>query len=122
MCPKWTPKGFTQKHSVCSGSRAVMWPATPSLNPNRENRRKDAARRSLRWRRSSSNVAKAGGAGRFLARPGTSTILAGASVISKGYSFLGRFSPAETLRRGGGRRERNEVFSALALCLWEGIE
>jgi hypothetical protein len=26
-------KGFTQKWSVSSGSRAVMWPATPSEKP-----------------------------------------------------------------------------------------
>src|SRR5260370_33185433 len=40
-----------------------MWPATPSSKPKREKRRKAAARRSLRWRRSSAGVAKTGGRG-----------------------------------------------------------
>ena len=31
MWLKLMPKGFTQKWSRCSGSRAVMWPATPFL-------------------------------------------------------------------------------------------
>jgi len=31
--PKCMPKGFTQKRSPCSGSLAVMWPATPSSKP-----------------------------------------------------------------------------------------
>ena len=35
MCPKWTPNGLTQKRSGCSGSRTVMWPATPSSKPKR---------------------------------------------------------------------------------------
>src|SRR5216684_1123509 len=63
MRPKCRPKGFTQKWSSRSGSRAVMWPATPSSKPKREKRRKAAARRSLRWRRSSAGVAKTGGRG-----------------------------------------------------------
>ena len=54
------PKGFTQKQSVCSGSRTVMWPATPSLNPKRPKIRKAAARRSLRCRRSDSRSSKVG--------------------------------------------------------------
>ena len=29
------PNGLTQKWSVYSGSRTVMWPATPSPNPSR---------------------------------------------------------------------------------------
>ena len=33
MWPKYCPKGFTQKWSVSSGSRAVTCPATPSSNP-----------------------------------------------------------------------------------------
>src|SRR5438309_8242151 len=61
MWPKCMPKGLTQKWSVSSGSRAVMWPATPSSKPHLENMRKAAARRCLRWRRSSSTVAKVGG-------------------------------------------------------------
>src|SRR5260370_6562703 len=40
-----------------------MWPATPSSKPKREKRRKAAARRSLRWRRSAAGVAKTGGRG-----------------------------------------------------------
>ena len=54
MRPKSMPNGFTQKQSVCSGSRAVMWPATPSSKPYFEKTRNAAARRCLRWRRSSS--------------------------------------------------------------------
>src|SRR5260370_2575081 len=57
------PQGFTQKLSRRSGSRAVIWPATTSSKPKREKRRKAAARRSLRWRRSSAGVAKTGGRG-----------------------------------------------------------
>ena len=63
MWPKCMPKGLTQKWSARSGSRAVMWPATPSSKPNLEKRRKAAARRCLRWSRSSagsSNVILAG--------------------------------------------------------------
>src|SRR5260370_33500238 len=40
-----------------------MGPATPSAKAKREKRRKAAARRSLRWRRSSAGVAKTGGGG-----------------------------------------------------------
>src|SRR6478672_12609538 len=50
------PKGFTQKWSRRSGSRAVMCPATPSSNPNLPKMRKPAARRCLRCWRSSSIV------------------------------------------------------------------
>ena len=53
---KSMPNGFTQKWSARSGSRAVMWPATPSSKPNRPKRRNAAARRCLRCRRSSSTV------------------------------------------------------------------
>ena len=45
---KCTPNGLTQKVSGNSGSRAVMWPATPSSKPNLENSRKAAAKRCLR--------------------------------------------------------------------------
>ncbi len=47
MSPKDSPKGFTQKQSVRSGSRAVRWPATPSLKPKRSKSRKAAAMRCL---------------------------------------------------------------------------
>src|SRR5581483_1777364 len=40
-----------------------MCPATPSSKPYFENRRKAAARRSLRWRRSSSTLVNSGGVG-----------------------------------------------------------
>ena len=56
-------KGFTQKWSVSSGSRAVMWPATPSEKPKRPNRRSAPASFCLRCRRSSSTVANFGGTG-----------------------------------------------------------
>ena len=48
ICLKLMPNGFTQKRSACSGSRAVMWPATPSSKPKRPKRRNAAARRCLR--------------------------------------------------------------------------
>src|SRR5262249_1157424 len=38
MWLKFMPNGFTQKWSSRSGSRAVMWPAMPSSNPNFPNR------------------------------------------------------------------------------------
>ena len=56
MWLKLIPNGFTQKWSSRSGSRAVMWPATPSSKPNFPNSRKPAARRCLRCWRSSSTV------------------------------------------------------------------
>ena len=40
---KWTPKGFTQKVFLFSGSLAVMCPARPSLKPNLENSLNEAA-------------------------------------------------------------------------------
>src|SRR5215471_6361412 len=61
--PKCKPKGLTQKQSGRSGSRAVMWPATPSSKPYSAKSRKAAARRSLRWRRSSAGEVKTGGRG-----------------------------------------------------------
>ena len=54
MRPKDMPNGLTQKQSGRSGSRAVRWPATPSLKPKRSNSRKAAAMRCLMWVRSSS--------------------------------------------------------------------
>src|SRR5205807_797590 len=54
---------FTQKWSKRSGSRAVMWPATPSSNRNREKRRNAAARRCLRCSRSSWTESNCGGSG-----------------------------------------------------------
>ena len=65
MCPKCMANGLTQKWSDSSGSRAVMWPATPSSKPNLENRRKPAASRCFRWRRSSSTEANDGGVGMY---------------------------------------------------------
>ena len=56
MWLKLIPNGFTQKWSSRSGSRAVMWPATPSSKPNFPKIRKPAARRCLRCWRSSSTV------------------------------------------------------------------
>ena len=55
--------GLTQKWSVNSGSRAVMWPATPSEKPKRPNNRSAPANLCLRWRRSSSTVVNFGGTG-----------------------------------------------------------
>ena len=57
---KLMPKGFTQKWSVSSGSRAVMWPATPSEKPKRPNSRSAPASFCLRCRRSSSTLANFG--------------------------------------------------------------
>ena len=73
MRPKCIPNGLTQKVSGTSGSRAVMWPATPSQKPHAAKIRKPPARRSFRCCRSSARVAKAGGArrlnaGRYAAR------------------------------------------------------
>ena len=58
---KCTANGLTQKVSGNSGSRAVMWPATPSSKPALLNSRKAAARRSLRCCRSSITEVKVGG-------------------------------------------------------------
>ncbi len=60
MCLKFMPSGLTQKWSVSSGSRAVMWPAVPSSKPKAPKIRKAAARRCLRCRRSSSTLANFG--------------------------------------------------------------
>src|SRR5271167_919226 len=59
-CRKLMPKGFTQKWSVNSGSRAVMCPATPSEKPKRPNRRSAPASFCLRCSRSSSTLADFG--------------------------------------------------------------
>src|SRR4051812_26600972 len=63
ICLKLMPSGLTQKWSRRSGSRAVMWPATPSSKPNCPNSRKAAARRCLRWRRSSAGSSNFGNLG-----------------------------------------------------------
>ena len=60
MCLKFMPSGLTQKWSVSSGSRAVMWPAVPSSKPKAPKMRKAAARRCLRCRRSSSTLVNFG--------------------------------------------------------------
>ena len=73
MRPKDSPNGFTQKQSGRSGSRAVRWPAMPSLKPKRSNSRKAAAIRCLMWVRSSSGESKlgrlCGAVGRIMAVP-----------------------------------------------------
>src|SRR5579875_3529435 len=63
MWRKFMPKGLTQKWSVSSGSRAVMWPATPSENPSLPKMRRAPARRCLRCSRSSARVPNVGGMG-----------------------------------------------------------
>lgn len=69
---KARPKGLTQKVSGWTGSRIVMWPATPSSNPNFPKIRKAAARRPLRYFRSSYLSLNCGGLGRMLAGRKTS--------------------------------------------------
>ena len=61
MWRKLRPNGLTQKWSANSGSRTVMWPATPSPKPNRPKMRNAPASRCLRCRRSSSTVSNVGG-------------------------------------------------------------
>ena len=61
MWRKLMPNGLTQKWSGNSGSRTVMWPATPSPKPNRPKMRSAPASFALRWTRSSSTVANVGG-------------------------------------------------------------
>src|SRR3954468_12187878 len=65
ICLKDRPNGLTQKWSSSSGSRAVMWPATPSSKPNLPNSRNAPARRCLRKRRSSSTVRSPVAVGNF---------------------------------------------------------
>ena len=60
---KARPKGFTQKQSGCTGSRRVMWPATPSSKPYLPKIRKAAARRPFWYSRSSCLSVKVGGLG-----------------------------------------------------------
>ena len=72
MCLKFIPNGFTQKRSRCSGSRTVMWPATPSSKPNLPNSRNDAASRCLRCSRSSSTESNFG----RKARSGSNAVMA----------------------------------------------
>ena len=48
ISPKCMPNGLTQKWSVRSGSRTVMWPAGPSSYPSRAHTRNAAARCCLR--------------------------------------------------------------------------
>ena len=61
MWRKLMPNGLTQKWSGNSGSRTVMWPATPSPKPKRPKMRSAPASFCLRWSRSSSTVANVGG-------------------------------------------------------------
>ena len=61
MWRKLRPNGLTQKWSGNSGSRTVMWPATPSPNPKRPKMRSAPASFCLRCSRSSSTVSKVGG-------------------------------------------------------------
>src|SRR3989337_1501376 len=58
---KLLPNGLTQNSSGNSGSRTVMWPATPSLNPNLPKMRRAPASFALRLARSSSTVAQGAG-------------------------------------------------------------
>ena len=60
MWRKLRPNGLTQKWSGNSGSRTVMWPATPSPKPKRPKMRSAPASFCLRWARSSSTVANVG--------------------------------------------------------------
>src|SRR5262249_53387147 len=69
ICLKFIPKGFTQNRFGCSGSRTVMWPATPSSKRKRPKTRNAAARRCLRWRRSSATSSNVGN--RWGVRSGT---------------------------------------------------
>ena len=48
MWRKLIPNGFTQNMSGYSGSRTVMWPATPSPKPNLPKMRSAPARCVLR--------------------------------------------------------------------------
>lgn len=58
-----TPKGFTQKVDGSTGSRSVMWPATPSSKPNFPKIRKAAASLPLRYSRSLYLSSNTGGLG-----------------------------------------------------------
>ena len=49
MWRKLSPNGLTQKRSGYSGSRTVMWPATPSPKPKRPKMRNAPASFCLRW-------------------------------------------------------------------------
>ena len=61
MWRKLRPNGLTQKWSGNSGSRTVMWPATPSPKPKRPKMRSAPASLCLRCSRSSSTVSNVGG-------------------------------------------------------------
>src|SRR5580698_1267442 len=58
---KLMPNGLTQKCSGYSGSRAVMWPATPSENPSLPKTRNAPASCCLRYNRSAATSACCGG-------------------------------------------------------------
>ena len=61
MREKCIPNGFTQKQSGCTGSRTVMWPATPSSKPYLAKMRNAHARVFFRWARSWTLSVKVGG-------------------------------------------------------------
>src|SRR4051794_29008305 len=111
MWEKLMPNGFTQKWSSRSGSRAVMWPATPSSNPNLPKRRNPAARRCLRCWRSSSTVSYFGRYHRG------SRAMVSLSVSVIGRSSCVRATPTRVVTgavafggpRGGGRPPRGGV-------------
>src|SRR4051812_34077267 len=70
-CANGTPNGLTQNVSGSIGSRAVIWPATPSSKPNFANSRNPAASRCLRCSRSSSGEENSGIVGNhFSTMPG----------------------------------------------------
>src|SRR5437588_2141912 len=105
MWPKCMANGLTQKWSSFSGSRAVMWPATPSSKPKRENRRNAPARRCLRWRRSSSTEVKVGGIGTAIGREATWAMLLTPSGDRRGAVYAGLSGPHPMGRRPELRRQ-----------------
>lgn len=64
MREKATPKGFTQNVVGSTGSRSVIWPATPSSKPYFPKIRKAAANLPFRYCRSLYLSLKTGGRGK----------------------------------------------------------
>src|SRR5260370_784531 len=93
------------------GSRAVICPVTPSTKPNFENKRNEAASRSLRCRRSSATVANLGGPGKLGFFTGAVAMLTSERSISAEYS---------TEPNGSRGDATAQAFRVKELGLWQG--
>ena len=124
MWRKLRPNGLTQKWSGNSGSRTVMWPATPSPKPKRPKMRSAPASFCLRWSRSSSTVSNVAGPSRPTALGvngtpsivGTSPSTGGASAPGADWSRMTGPWCTVTAAQSDRRGMRSACGRTLASC------